>query len=487
MPKPPLEIWHKECGETFYKTAQSFLKTGCPVCALKNRSERSCEARTAQGIQRFYEMLQEIQSRGYTFVGETCKGLGKRTAFLCSHCGEIWFTTAYSILNGRNHICVSPCKKKTHQEFVKQVFDLVGEEYHVLTKYQDAFTPIKMRHNLCGFTFMIAPAHFTSTGRRCPVCTRAKTHTAEETSLLKEHFSFTQNLSAALRRDRQNLAEKVPTYIDYLWDRKLDDAKAYYEEYGNVDIPYEYTVNGYRLGGWISEQRKSYRLGRLPQDRIDALNALHIKWQYKEEQWLCLYEQTKESLRVLQGRALSASRSKEERKLFYWLNDQTELYRKGRLSPEKRTLLEAIGVKQENKLDLRFEQMYEKLAAFKALHGHCVVPLKEGREDATPLGLWTQRMRQQLSSGQLSAERAKQLTMLGLPVDNKEAKFQYRFSLAQAYRGEFGHLKIPQSYEKDGCKLGKWINGLRVRYQKGKLPAEKIARLESIGMVWKTN
>lgn len=47
---------------------------------------------------------------------------------------------------------------------------LVGEEYTVLSDYQNAFTPVKMRHNVCGREYPVAPAKFTSGGRRCPAC-----------------------------------------------------------------------------------------------------------------------------------------------------------------------------------------------------------------------------------------------------------------------------------------------------------------------------
>lgn len=146
--------------------------------------------------------------------------------------------------------------------------------------------------------------------------------------------------------------------------------------------------------------------------------------------------------------------------------------------------MEAIGVRRENKLDLRFDMMFEKLCEFKQLHGHCVVPLREGHDSAIRLGFWAQRMRQLLSSGQMPAERAARLKEIGFPANNKEAKFQLKLALAVSYRKEYGNLKIPQSYVKDGCRLGKWINSLRSRYGKGELSAAQIASLEAIGMIW---
>lgn len=476
--KTPLHIRHNTCGKEFYITAQKFFKTGCPVCAAAFAVQRKQE----NSIKAFYALLPACEARGYTFAGDVCNGLSKPNVFLCNHCGETWLTTASSIVNGRNHICMSPCKKKTHHEYVKQVFELVGAEYSVLTEYQDAFTKVQMRHNLCGHTYMVSPVHFTSTGRRCPVCTKATA--PEEIAFFKTRFSFSQNLYSDWEREKQIHGAQTPAYPDYLWNRKLEVVKEYYKTHGNIDIPYGFMVEGFHFGSWIQEQRKAYRLGHLQPYRMDALNALGMKWEYKEENWMLIYEKVKAYLHRNATLPLTKNSTKEERKLYYWLQDQTKLYRDEKLSGEKARLLEAIGVRRENKLDLRFDMMFEKLCEFKKLHGHCVVPLREGHDSAIRLGLWAQRMRQLLSSGQMPAERAARLKEIGFPANNKEAKFQLKLALAVSYRKEYGNLKIPQSYVKDGCRLGKWINSLRSRYGKGELSAAQIASLEAIGMIW---
>ena len=66
-------------------------------------------------------------------------------------------------------------RKRTSQpEYWQEVEALVGEEYTVLSEYQNAFAHVKMRHNACGLEYSVAPAHFTSTGRRCPKCSRKR-------------------------------------------------------------------------------------------------------------------------------------------------------------------------------------------------------------------------------------------------------------------------------------------------------------------------
>lgn len=60
-------------------------------------------------------------------------------------------------------------KRKTHEEFVKEVSDLVGEEYEVLGKYVNAKTKLLIKHNKCSHEWDITPDDFLR-GRRCPKC-----------------------------------------------------------------------------------------------------------------------------------------------------------------------------------------------------------------------------------------------------------------------------------------------------------------------------
>jgi hypothetical protein len=64
-------------------------------------------------------------------------------------------------------------RQKTHEEFLQQVFDLVGDEYTVLEEYQRTATKLSMKHNSCGEPFMIRPADFLR-GTRCPKCFKAR-------------------------------------------------------------------------------------------------------------------------------------------------------------------------------------------------------------------------------------------------------------------------------------------------------------------------
>jgi predicted Zn-ribbon and HTH transcriptional regulator len=60
-------------------------------------------------------------------------------------------------------------KRKTQAEFVKEVHDLIGDEYTVLGEYRQNKIKVKMRHEKCGYEYMVSP-NMILRGRRCPKC-----------------------------------------------------------------------------------------------------------------------------------------------------------------------------------------------------------------------------------------------------------------------------------------------------------------------------
>lgn len=59
--------------------------------------------------------------------------------------------------------------KKTNEMFVKEVKDLVGEEYTFMEPYVTSRDKLKIVHNICGHEYTISPNSFLR-GSRCPMC-----------------------------------------------------------------------------------------------------------------------------------------------------------------------------------------------------------------------------------------------------------------------------------------------------------------------------
>lgn len=71
--------------------------------------------------------------------------------------------------------------KKTDEQFKKEIFDLVGNEYTVIGKYINSKTKIDFKHNICGMIFNMLPYNFLF-GQRCPTCKNLRVSASQRKS-----------------------------------------------------------------------------------------------------------------------------------------------------------------------------------------------------------------------------------------------------------------------------------------------------------------
>ena len=77
-------------------------------------------------------------------------------------------------------------KKKTHSEFVQEVYLLVKDEYSILGEYKTAKEKVSMLHNNCGIKYEVQPDSFLR-GVRCPKCFGTPRKTTDQ--FIKEVFN----------------------------------------------------------------------------------------------------------------------------------------------------------------------------------------------------------------------------------------------------------------------------------------------------------
>lgn len=66
---------------------------------------------------------------------------------------------------------------------------------------------------------------------------------------------------------------------DNRWWSMYEEAKKYYEEFGNLNIPVNYlTSNGKKLSDWIIRQRRNYKLGKMPSEHKEKLDDIGFVW-----------------------------------------------------------------------------------------------------------------------------------------------------------------------------------------------------------------
>lgn len=147
----------------------------------------------------------------------------------------------------------------------------------------------------------------------------------------------------------------------------------------------------------------------------------------------------------------------------------------------------------ENNLNGTWDHYYLAAKRYYAENGDLVVPRRYVTEEGLSLGNWilTQRkVRAGKQLGTLTESQIKKLDSIGMVWENiLERRFDTYFEAAKQYYSEHGDLLVPVKYTtEDGLNLGVWIANLRQQYANGEaasvLDAERIERLNEIGMVW---
>lgn len=122
--------------------------------------------------EQFNKEVYDLVGNEYTFLESY---VNARTKIKVKHskCGDIYKVKPHDFLSGKRCPYCKGNAKKTDAQFKQEVYDLVGSEYTVLGAYVNAYTKIRVKHNQCGHIYKVKPHHFLE-GERCPYCNSPK-------------------------------------------------------------------------------------------------------------------------------------------------------------------------------------------------------------------------------------------------------------------------------------------------------------------------
>lgn len=298
--------------------------------------------------------------------------------------------------------------------------------------------------------------------------------------------------------DCKKLFDKLEESLSASWDIMYENAKAYYEKNGDLEIPATYfTEDGYSLGLWINTQRGLYRgthNGKpLTQMQIDALNAIGMRWQsIGELSWERYYEAAKKYYEE-NGNLLAPYSYVNENgiNIGQWLVTQRMAkkngIRKWGFSEERSARLDEIGMVWDVP-DYLWEENYEAAVRYHRENGDLDVPAKYVDSEGICLGVWLDSMRKsrRTDSSSLTAEQISRLDKLGMSWDDRNnRKWNDMFRELTEYYKDNNNFNIPVSYKtKNGACLDTWVERQRILYRDGKLSDARIEKLKSINFVF---
>lgn len=216
----------------------------------------------------FIAEIQRLVDDEYIFYGEY-QSTHKKMEVTHSKCGHTYQVTPHSFLKGsrcpkcRGYVGKGP-KPMSHEQFLKRVKDLVGDEYQVLSKYKNYVTKVLMLHTKCSKTFQSVPAYFFS-GNGCPNCGR-KSSIANRT---KTHDSFLKEVYKLVGNEYTFLE----TYINSATKIKV--------RHNSCDFEYLVRPNDFRKGHRCPKCASSKGEGEI-RDYLTSMN-IDFKEQYKFE------------------------------------------------------------------------------------------------------------------------------------------------------------------------------------------------------------
>ena len=274
------------------------------------------------------------------------------------------------------------------------------------------------------------------------------------------------------------------------WEEMYEYAKAYYEKYRNLEVPYKFTIESAQglihLGYWIAHQRQTCS----PEsDRGQKLLRIGMRFENKKSTrtWEEMYEYAKKyyeehgNLEVPQKYTIESAQGPI--RLGRWI-----AYQRLRCSPEsdQGQKLSQIGMRFENKKSTcTWEEMYEYAKKYYEEHGNLEVPYKftiEYDQSLIHLGRWIAHQRQTCL---LESDRGQKLLRIGMRFENKRLSWEEMYEHAKAYYEEHGNLEVPQKYtiesDQGPIRLGTWIMTQRKTCSP---ESDRGQKLSQIGMIW---
>lgn len=233
------------------------------------------------------------------------------------------------------------------------------------------------------------------------------------------------------------------------WDTAFTEAKEYYEQNGDLDVPATYKTNtGFALGRWIYRQREQGET--IDESRKMRLSEIGMIWK-KSDPW-------EEKMRIVEAYFaehgdvnIPADCVVDGVWLARWLSEQVARFNgkpTGRnktvkpLTKEQCARIEALGIKKNvSRNDLAWEEQYLEAKAYYEENGDLAMSKRYVSPSGKNLGVWVQRQRLLRRDGKLKAEQIAKLDAIGMAWETKERKAGTRKVPIYAIKNPTGGLQ----------------------------------------------
>ena len=286
-----------------------------------------------------------------------------------------------------------------------------------------------------------------------------------------------ESMSAELR-ERLDTVGFVWDAFAAAWEMGFAALLKFKEREGHGRVPNDHVEGVFRLGSWVSTQRKSK--DALPVERRERLDALGFDWDLRSLQISTQWQDGFAALLKFKEREghcrVPATHVEETFKLGSWVSVQR---RKDTVPSEQRNRLDAVGFDWAP-LSAQWEEGFAALQRYKERVGHLHVP-KEHSEGAFKLRVWINTQRATKDS--MPPERRERLDALGFDWDPFSSAWEQGIAFLRKFKEREGHCRVPRQHIEGAFKLGQWV--ITQRTMRDSMVPERREKLDAVGFVWR--
>lgn len=261
-----------------------------------------------------------------------------------------------------------------------------------------------------------------------------------------------------LTDERRQRLQAIPGWtrnvLDDKWDSGYGHLVAYVDTAASAEVPQSHvTDDGYRLGKWVSVQRRIWdklsedrrrRLAQLPGWTLDARGDWWEDWFRRLQAYVAEHAD---------ARVPQTYVAPDGANLGSWVANQKSAWRS--MSAERRRRLEQLPGWTLDSRTAFWEEGFRHLKEYAKEHGSAQPPSTCVR-DGFKLGIWVNTQRQNWST--LDDDRRHRLEQLpGWTLNTKVTQWEEGFEHLLAYVRENGTALVPAEYIFHGFKLGQWV------------------------------
>jgi len=241
---------------------QNLIKRGCSLCGNKRKNESRKISK-----EEFKERVFKQSKDDYTFL-EDYKGIDTKIKVVHNLCNHEYFVSPNKFFQGTKCPKCQRVHQKTDKEFKNEIFNLVGDEYTILSEYTSTNNKVKIKHNICNHEYTVSPNNFINGNKRCLKCSNRRSKSEERI----ENFF----------KDNKIEFDKEKTFSDCYRERRLLPFDFYIPSL-NILIEYDGEYHFHKL-----KQTKEEFLRRKENDKIKNefclnknINLLRISYREK--------------------------------------------------------------------------------------------------------------------------------------------------------------------------------------------------------------